>query len=370
MGRGRFLACFCVSAVLFVLGAACGADGPEGERSMESGDSTKSESSMEPEAAVAGLAAGCLPGGVLDDAATVSSCNAQAMLQVESFSFDGKFDLSAVFPVEGSEQGTIEVSGTVVLPDRVSFSVSLEPDGGPLETTVGVIIGEDGYILDPDSGRWHKGGSPPDFLEAMQLVGFLYLPGAAAAAALGEPVDLDDGTPGYVLVSEQPAQVEGIEGVGAPTGSLFRVVGTDDFLTRRVGVTADLDEGTRDVIAVNYGGYNEPYEIEAPKEYTTETTPTSSPRSHGETSRPGTMALGASPSAGPRPTRAARVRLSTSPPRPCATWRRSGRPTRMAPRPCSRSARPSSPGESPPPEKPASVAATAATRAGAGSPAV
>ena len=43
-----------------------------------------------------GLAAGCLPGGVPVDAATVSSCNAQAMLQVESFSFNGKFDLSAV----------------------------------------------------------------------------------------------------------------------------------------------------------------------------------------------------------------------------------------------------------------------------------
>ena len=147
--------------------------------------------------------------------------------------------------MEGFEEGTIEVSGTMVLPGRVSFSVSREPDGGQVETTVGVIIGEDGYILDSDSGRWHRGGSPPDFLEAMQLVGFLYLPlPSDAAAALSGPVDLDDGTPGYVLVSEQSAQAEEIEGVGAPTGSLTRVVGADDFLTRRVGVAADLGDVT------------------------------------------------------------------------------------------------------------------------------
>ena len=102
----------------------------------------------------------------------------------------------------------------------------------------------------------------------MQLVGFLYLPlPSDAAAALSGPVDLDDGTTGYVLVFEQPAE-------GA--GSLSRVVGADDFLTRRVGVAADLGEGMRDVIAINYGGYNEPYEIEAPEESTIETTPTSS----------------------------------------------------------------------------------------------
>ena len=266
MGRRGLLACFCVSVVLLVLGAACGATEAESP-TAQLGPGI----SMEPESYLIGLAAGCLPGGVPVDAATVSSCNAQAMLQVESFSFNGKFDLSAVFPVEGFGGGTIEVSGTMVLPGMVSFSVSREPDGGQVETIVGVIIGEDGYILDSDSGRWHRGGSPPDFLEAMQLVGFLYLPlPGDAAAVLSGPVDLDDGTFGYVLVSEQPAQAEEVEGVGFPSESLSRVVGADDFLTRQVGVVAaDLGSRMRDVIAINYGGYNEPYEIEAPEEYET-----------------------------------------------------------------------------------------------------
>ena len=107
MGKGRFLACFCVVVVLLVLGAACGATEAESP-TAELGPGIEMETD---ESYLIGLAAGCLPGGVPDDAATVSSCNAQAMLQVESFSFDGKFDLSAVFPVEGFEEGAIEVSG-------------------------------------------------------------------------------------------------------------------------------------------------------------------------------------------------------------------------------------------------------------------
>ena len=65
---------------------------------------------------------------MLGDAATVSSCNAQAMQQVESFSFDGEFNLLAIFPVEGvGEEGSIRISGAIVLPDRFRFKISLNP---------------------------------------------------------------------------------------------------------------------------------------------------------------------------------------------------------------------------------------------------
>ena len=89
----------------------------------------------------------CLPGGMLDDAATVSSCNAQAMQQVKSFSFDGEFNLLAIFPVEGPNagEGSIRISGAIVLPDRFRFKISLNPDG----EMNGVVIGEDSYIRDP-----------------------------------------------------------------------------------------------------------------------------------------------------------------------------------------------------------------------------
>ena len=47
----------------------------------------------------------CLPGGVIDNAATVLSCGMQAIQQVESFSFDGKIDLLALFPLMEQAQG-------------------------------------------------------------------------------------------------------------------------------------------------------------------------------------------------------------------------------------------------------------------------
>ena len=216
----------------------------------------------------------CLPGGMLDDAATVSLCNAQAMQQVKSFSFDGKFNLLAIFPVEGAGgEGSIQLSGAIVLPDRLSFKVSLNPDGEMVEINA-VVIGEDSYFRVPELNQWFKGspsGGPPgsEFLEVVQLVGLLQLPNDAGAT-LQEPVDLDDGTRGYVLVSDQTGQGSGMEGFGFPGGNLIRVVGADDFLTREIRVAVEgADDEMRDLMTINYHGYNEPQEIEPPAEYIT-----------------------------------------------------------------------------------------------------
>ena len=215
------------------------------------------------------LPADCLPGGMLDDAATVSSCNAQAMQQVKSFSFDGEFNLLAIFPVEGPNagKGSIRISGAIVLPDRFRFKISLNPDGEMIEMN-GVVIGEDSYIRDPESAQWFK-GSPPedDFLGVVQLVGLLHLPNDASAA-LNESIDLDDGTRGYVLVSDQTGLGSGMEGFEFPGGNLTRVVGADDFLTREIRVPVEgLDDEMRDLLTISYHGYNEPHEIEPPAEY-------------------------------------------------------------------------------------------------------
>ena len=215
------------------------------------------------------LPADCLPGGMLDDAATVSSCNAQAMQQVKSFSFDGEFNLLAIFPVEGPNagEGSIRISGVIVLPDRFRFKISLDTDGEMIEMN-GVVTGEDSYIRDPESDQWFK-GSPPeaDFLGVVQLVGLLHLPNDASAA-LNESIDLDDGTRGYVLVSDQTGMGSGMEGFEFPGGNLTRVVGADDFLTREIRVPVEgLDDEMRDLITIGYHGYNEPHEIEPPAEY-------------------------------------------------------------------------------------------------------
>ena len=207
---------------------------------------------------------------MLGDAATVSSCNAQAMQQVESFSFDGEFNLLAIFPVEGvGEEGSIRISGAIVLPDRFRFKISLNPDSEMIEMN-GVVIGEDSYIRDPESNQWFK-GSPPDsdFMGVVQLVGLLHLPNDASAT-LNESIDLDDGTRGYLLVSDQTGQESGMEGLGLLGGNLIRVVGADDFLTREIRIVVEgVDDEARDLITIRYHGYNEPLEIEPPAKYLT-----------------------------------------------------------------------------------------------------
>ena len=217
------------------------------------------------------LSADCLPGGVLDNAATVLSCGMQAIQQVESFSFEGKVDLLALFPIAvdgaGSEEGAIRMNGAIVAPDKFQFTVSMEADGEKIEIR-GLIIGRDAYVQDPESGQWFK-GVPPDaeFLGSIQMVGLLQIPNDPNAA-LKETVELEDGTKGYAIVSDQTGPGSGMSGLGLPGGSLTWIVGVDDFLTREVRVSVEgLSDEPLDIISMSYRGYNESFDIEPPAEY-------------------------------------------------------------------------------------------------------
>ena len=238
--------------------------------------STDPTTSIDPGVTVSGsttLADGCTAGVTLDDATTVIACNIQAMQQYESFSFDATFNLLVVFPVEGAPVGTgeglIRLSGGVLLPDKLQFTVSLGPEGQTINTN-GVIIGADTYFQDPASMQWLK-GAPPDYalLSVTQMVGLLYLPNDAPTT-LGETVTLDDGTKGYVLVTEPPpgqsGEMGGMDLLSA--GSLTRVVGADDFLTREVRVSVmGLGGEAGDIVTIRYRGFGETLSIEPPENY-------------------------------------------------------------------------------------------------------
>ena len=221
------------------------------------------------------LSEDCLPGGVLDNAATILSCGMQAIQQVESFSFDGSVDLLALFPFDGAVpgEGAIRMNGAVVTPDKLQFTVSMEADGEKIEIN-GLTIGRDAYVQDPESGQWFKGVPPDadfladvDFLASIQMVGLLQIPNDPNAA-LKETVELEDGTKGYAIVSDQTGPGSGMSGLGLPGGSLTWIVGVDDFLTREVRVSVEgLSDGPLDIISMSYRGYNESFDIEPPAEH-------------------------------------------------------------------------------------------------------
>ena len=217
------------------------------------------------------LSVECPTDGTLDSAAAVSSCSALAVQQVNSFSFNAEIVLLALFPVEeaGGDEGSMRLSGSIVQPDRLRFQINLGPDSEMIEIS-GVIVGRDTYVQDPESRLWFK-GTPPDadLLTSLQLVGMLMLP-TNPAVSLNGTIDLDDGSMGYLIVSDQPAQ--GSE-AGFPLGSgttVTRVVGVADFLIREVRVAAKgLDGETRDIMTISYHGYNETARIEPPADYLT-----------------------------------------------------------------------------------------------------
>ena len=211
----------------------------------------------------------CLPGGVIDNAATILSCGMQAIQQVESFSFEGEIDLLALFPVgdAGAGEGAIRMNGVIVAPDKIQFTVSMEAEGEKIEINA-LMIGRDAYVQDPESGQWFKGVPPDaDFLGSIQMVGMLQIPNDPNAS-LKETVELEDGTEGYAIFSDQTGQGSGMSGLGLPGGKLTWILGVDDFLTREVRISVEgLSEEPVDIMSMSYKGYNESFDIEPPAEY-------------------------------------------------------------------------------------------------------
>lgn len=226
-----------------------------------------------PKAGSMELPAECSPGGMIDDVATISTCNTQAMQQVKSLSFEAEFNLLAVFPIEGAGappgQDVMRLSGATVLPEeKLRFSISMSLEGQEIELN-GVIVEGDAYTQDPESKLWTKGGTPDESLQVVQLVGLIQQP-SDVEGTLNDPADLADGTRGYVIVYGPMQPEGGMEGFGFPGSTLVKVVGVDDFLTKEVRIGAEGPDGeTRNIITISYSGYNEPYEIEPPEEYIT-----------------------------------------------------------------------------------------------------
>lgn len=232
-------------------------------------------------AAVEGLSADCLPGGGLTDVATVVSCNTEAMQAADGFSFDGTVNLLAVFPFPVDPpadaqadmqalESLIGFSGDIDAGQQgIRFTVSIGPEGEKIEVTT-LLIGNDVYSQDPGTKLWFK-GAPPDeqLFSIVQMVGMLSS-AQDIPTELSETVDLDDGTKGYVLVSEQAAP-EGtgeMAMMGAGAGEVTRIVGADDFLTREVRVSATgLGGESAEVVVINYRGFGEVAAIEAPANF-------------------------------------------------------------------------------------------------------
>ena len=221
-------------------------------------------SSME---AVPNLSDACLAGGAVDEAATVVDCTIQALLQVESFSFDGEIDLLALFPIDGAggtEDGRLKLSGAIATPDRLKFSILMGPADESIEIN-GVMVGQDAYVQDPLSGQWlHGVPEDADFLASIQIVGMFQFPNEPNVT-LGELVELEDGSKGYALVSEQAGPGGAAGPLPLPGAKMTWIVGAEDFLTRGVTIATTGGNGeVGNIIAITYGGYNEPVEIEPP----------------------------------------------------------------------------------------------------------
>ena len=106
-----------------------------------------------------GLPSGCVPGGDLDDPASVSTCNAAAMARLETYSFEMTLSLAPslalVHDPPDAEIGAMTIAGAVRLPESMQFTLSVGGGGFRLEIS-SIQIGDDIYVKDPMLGAWYK----------------------------------------------------------------------------------------------------------------------------------------------------------------------------------------------------------------------
>ena len=71
-----------------------------------------------------------------------------------------------------------------------------------------------------------------------------------------------------MLSYDQGGMQNGMAALGPGASSLVRVIGADDFLTRRVRVVVEgADDIASDLITIRYHGHSEAEDIESPSEY-------------------------------------------------------------------------------------------------------
>ena len=218
------------------------------------------------------LSPDCVLGGEMTDPAIISGCISEALQNITSFAFDARFDITALFPVDlveedgmdTSGEGAMAFSGTVVLPDSLSFSISLGSGDEAVEIN-GITIGADNYIQDPEAGLWVHSSEPPDDFFAVTSQPGLLLHPQEEGAVLTETSALD-GEQVYVLVAETTEADEAL----MPGQAVTRFVGVDDFLPREVRIRlVGLGDSNRDVVTVMYHSYNTVEDIEPPANFIT-----------------------------------------------------------------------------------------------------
>ncbi|UCF59665.1 MAG: LppX_LprAFG lipoprotein [Anaerolineaceae bacterium] len=192
-----------------------------------------------------------------------------AMEELESFHFEMIIDMTVV-----SEGITIETpitfTGDFQAPDRLQGELTMQMLGLTIESEV-IIIGEDVYIKDPESGEWEMTTEPATPFTPKELIGLKKsdIANMVDLTLIGEIVL--DNVPVYHLETMLPPEtMEVLLGEAGGTGKIVYWIGAEDGWIRQVNVEMEViqagDEATEihATIILKISEFNKQITIEAP----------------------------------------------------------------------------------------------------------
>ena len=192
-----------------------------------------------------------------------------------------ELNLAAMLPVSGDEPGlgAVRAEGSLVLPDRLRFTMRLGEADSEVVTTM-IAVGSDVYVKDPLGSGWYKDSGGETDVSLVEQLRTLNQPTVAPTELVGL-VDLEDGSRGYVLVVVAANDLGGFGGLVGEGTQTF-IVDVEDFLTKQFTVEIEHDsiqqengiqEENDSLVTVKFYEYNLPVDVSPPKDFTTFPTP-------------------------------------------------------------------------------------------------
>ena len=191
--------------------------------------------------------------------------------------------LLTMFALLASCMIKVEIEGDYVEPDKLQMSMTVDIAGEVMPGIEVIMIGDDLYVKDPETGQWTWGEEVEEYqdyagLEEFALGSIEYMKAFEATSILGDE-DINGvfcyHIKGIVKAENMVEVAQEIIPRDSESLNVELWIGKNDFLVYQMVIAIEMEETTEDLdleipggsftFTYQFSNYNEPIAIEAPQ---------------------------------------------------------------------------------------------------------